>query len=86
MPWRTTDGQSVAPKGVPELPTLIEGVFEQNRLLDLLCNFTVFGETDSGLVKIIAGYHQFHAVRHAVNSTVAATAPEGDKRGCAYRP
>lgn len=80
MPWRTTDGQSVAPKGVPELPTLIEGVFEQNRLLDLLCNFTVFGETDSGLVKIIAGYHQFHAVRHAVNSTVAATAPEGDKR------
>lgn len=80
MPWRTTDGQSITPKGVPELPTLIEGVFEQGRLLDLLCNFTVFGETGSGLVKIIAGYHQFHAVRHAINSTVAATAPEGDKR------
>ncbi len=80
MPWRTTDGTDVASKGAPELSTLIEGVFEQRRLLDLLCYFTVFGETGSGLAKIIAGYHQFHAVRHAVNSTVTASAPEGNQR------
>lgn len=80
MPWRTTDGNDVAPKGAPELSTLIEGVFEHRRLLDLLCHFTVFGETGSGLAKIIAGYHQFHAVRHAVNSTVAASSPEGNQR------
>jgi len=80
MPWRTTDGTDVAPKGVPELSTLIEGVFEQRRLLDLLCDFTVYGETGSGLAKIIAGYHQFHAVRHAVKSTVTASAPEGNQR------
>lgn len=80
MPWRTTDGTDVAPKGAPELSTLIEGVFEHRRLLDLLCHFTVFGETGSGLAKIIAGYHQFHAVRHAVNRTVAASSPEGDQR------
>ncbi|MFM7008353.1 MAG: type I restriction endonuclease subunit R [Betaproteobacteria bacterium] len=80
MPWRTTDGTDVAPKGAPELSTLIEGVFEQRRLLDLLCYFTVFGETGSGLAKIIAGYHQFHAVRHAVNSTVTASAPDGNQR------
>lgn len=80
MPWRTTDGTDVAPKGAPELSTLIEGVFEQRRLLDLLCYFTVFGETGSGLAKIIAGYHQFHAVRHAVNSTVTASAPGGNQR------
>jgi type I restriction enzyme R subunit len=72
MPWRTTDGTNVAPKGAPELSTLIEGVFEHRRLLDLLCHFTVFGETGSGLAKIIAGYHQFHAVRRAVESTVRA--------------
>jgi len=72
MPWRTTDGREVAPKGAPELPTLIEGVFEHRRLLDLLRDFTVFGETGSGLVKIIAGYHQFHAVKKAVDSTVRA--------------
>jgi type I restriction enzyme R subunit len=75
MPWRTTDGTKVAPKGEPELPTLIEGVFDHRRLLDLLRDFTVFGETGSGLVKIIAGYHQFHAVRHAVDSTIRASMP-----------
>ncbi|MCC2971186.1 type I restriction endonuclease subunit R [Massilia sp. IC2-476] len=74
MPWRTTDGTDVSPKGAPELSTLIEGVFERRRLLDLLCNFTVFGETGSGLAKIIAGYHQFHAVAKAVESTVRAAA------------
>lgn len=73
MPWRTTDGQYIAPKGTPELATLIEGVFEQERLLDLLRHFTVFGETSSGLVKILAGYHQFHAVRKAVASTLRAS-------------
>ncbi len=80
MPWRTTDGKDVAPKGAPELSTLIDGVFEQRRLLDMLCHFTVFGETGSGLAKIIAGYHQFHAVQHAVNSTVTASAPGGNQR------
>lgn len=80
MPWRTTDGKAVASKGTPELPILIEGVFEQRRLLDLFCHFTVYGETGSGLSKIIAGYHQFHAVQHAVNSTVIASAPGGNRR------
>lgn len=80
MPWRTTDGTEIAPMGAPELSTLIEGVFEQRRFLALLRDFTVFGETGSGLVKIIAGYHQFHAVRHAVNSTVAASSPQGNHR------
>ncbi|PTD96926.1 type I restriction endonuclease subunit R [Pseudothauera lacus] len=80
MPWRTTDGSAVAPKGAPELSTLIAGVFEQGRLLSLLRDFTVFGNTldksgGAGLAKIIAGYHQFHAVRHAVASTLRASAP-----------
>ena len=75
MPWRTTDGRQVAAKGEPELSTLIEGVFEHRRLLALLRNFTVFAETGAGLAKIIAGYHQFHAVRHAVASTIRAAAP-----------
>ena len=80
MPWRTTDGKVIAAKGLPELSILIEGVFDRRRLLDLLHDFTVFGETGSGLSKIIAGYHQFHAVRHAVEKTVEASAPQGDRR------
>jgi type I restriction enzyme R subunit len=74
MPWRTTDGTAIAPKGAPELATLIEGVFEHRRLLALLRDFTVFGETGAGLAKIIAGYHQFHAVQKAVEQTLRASA------------
>jgi type I restriction enzyme R subunit len=73
MPWRTTDGRAIAPKGAPELATLIEGIFAPQRFLDLLRNFTVFGETGSGLAKIVAGYHQFHAVNRAVESTLRAS-------------
>lgn len=80
MPWRTTDGTDIAAKGSPEMSVLIEGVFEKRRFLDLVRNFTVFGDTGSGIAKIIAGYHQFHAVRHAVESTVTASAPEGDRK------
>ncbi|AUL99159.1 DEAD/DEAH box helicase [Rhodocyclaceae bacterium] len=80
MPWRTTDGTAMAPKGAPELSTLIEGVFEHRRLLELLRHFTVFGQTGAGLTKIIAGYHQFHAVKKAVAQTVRALPPVNEVR------
>jgi type I restriction enzyme R subunit len=80
MPWRTTDGTVISSKGEPELTVLIEGIFDRRRLLDLVHDFTVFGETQSGLKKLIAGYHQYHAVRHAVEKTIAASAPKGDRK------
>ena len=46
MPWRTTDGQVIAAQGLAGTgPVLIDGIFERRRLLDLLRDFTVFGET-----------------------------------------
>ena len=80
MAWRTVDGEQIAPKGMPELETLINGVFEQSRLLSLLRGFVVFENTGAGLIKKIAGYHQFHAVHKAVNCTIHATGDSGDKR------
>jgi len=80
MPWRTTSGVDVAPKGSPEMSVLIEGVFERGRLLSLLSDFTVFGDTPGGIAKIIAGYHQFHAVKRAVISTVEASRAQGDRK------
>lgn len=73
--WRTIDGDSEAPKAALELEVLIRGVFERQRFLDLLHHFIVFEEdSDSGqLHKIIAGYHQFHAVNAAVEETVRAS-------------
>jgi type I restriction enzyme R subunit len=75
MPWRTTDGKAISAKGLPEMQVLVEGIFEKTRFLDLIRDFTVFGTTDTGLAKIIAGYHQYHAVKRAVESTVRAIAP-----------
>jgi type I restriction enzyme R subunit len=80
MAWRTVDGVDVAPKGVPELETLINGIFNKATLLSLLKGFIVFENTGSGLIKKVAGYHQFHAVHKAVQSTIDATSESGDKR------
>lgn len=73
--WRTIDGQHDAATLSLELEVLIKGVFERQRFLDLLQHFIVFEEDpDSGaLHKIIAGYHQFHAVDAAVEETVRAS-------------
>jgi len=73
--WRTVDGESDAPRGTLELDVLVRGVFERRRFLDLLHHFILFEEDpDSGaLHKIIAGYHQFHAVNAAVEETVRAS-------------
>jgi type I restriction enzyme R subunit len=73
--WRTIDGEGDAPKSALELEVLVRGVFERQRFLDLLHHFIVFEkDPDSGaLHKIIAGYHQFHAVNAAVEETVRAS-------------
>jgi len=80
MAWRTVDGIEIAPKGMPELETLMKGVFDKARLLSLLKGFIVFENSGSGLIKKIAGYHQFHAVHKAVDCTIDATSDTGDKR------
>ena len=73
--WRTIDGEKDAPKTALELEVLVRGVFERQRFLDLLHHFIVFEEDPDGgaLHKIIAGYHQFHAVNAAVEETVRAS-------------
>jgi type I restriction enzyme R subunit len=80
MPWRTVTGNDLAAKGTPELETVLKGVFERRRFLALMKNFIVFGDTGSDVAKILAGYHQFHAVRKAVESTLSATAQGGDRK------
>ena len=76
MAWRTVDGKDIVPKGLPGLETLINGVFNKAHLLSLLRGFVVFENTGDSLIKKIAGYHQFHAVRYAVASTLRAIFPE----------
>src|SRR6266566_3479935 len=76
--WRTIEGEFDAPATALELETLVRGVFEKRRFLDLIRNFIAFEEdADRGTTnKIIAGYHQFHAVKTAVDETLRATAKD----------
>ena len=81
MPWRTVEGEELAPASTPQLEVLIKGLFEKRRLLDFLRYFIVFEDFGKGdPVKKIAGYHQFHAVNKAVQTTIKATRPAGDRR------
>jgi type I restriction enzyme R subunit len=77
MAWRTIDGVTLDPLGpFNELQTLVRGVLAPAYLLDYLRFFVLF-EDDGGLVKKIAGYHQFHAVRAAIAQVIAASRPDG---------
>jgi type I restriction enzyme R subunit len=81
MQWRTIDGVTLDPLGqFNELETLIRGVLAPAQLLDYLRFFVLF-EDDGALVKKIAGYHQFHAVRAAIKQVVAASRPGGTHKG-----
>jgi type I restriction enzyme R subunit len=73
MPWRTIEGEQLAPETMLQLEVLLRGVCEQQRLLDLLRYFIVFEDDGSGApLKKMAGYHQFHAVNTAVAETIRA--------------
>ncbi len=80
MPWRTVDGVTYPPEGSLELETLVRGVFAPSNLLSLMRHFTVFHPGKNGLVKIVAGYHQFHAALKALGHTISATSEQGDRK------
>ena len=72
-PWRTITGETLAAPHLTELQVMLEGVFEPGRFLAMVRDFIVFEDDGSGaLVKKMAGYHQFHAVRVAADETLRA--------------
>lgn len=77
MQWRTIDGVELDPLGqFNELETLVRGLLDPTYLLDYLRYFVLF-EDDGTLIKKIAGYHQYHAVRLAIQHVVQASRPQG---------
>ncbi len=76
MEWKTVDGSYENTK-FAQFDTFFEGLFQKGRLLDILRNFICFSREGQKLVKILAGYHQYFAVRKAVKSTRHATDGKG---------
>ncbi|MGX0136300.1 type I restriction endonuclease subunit R [Cupriavidus metallidurans] len=81
LAWRTIDGHETDPLGaMHELETLTRGLFRRDYLLEYLHHFILF-QDDGQLVKKVAAYHQFHAVRAVVQSVLQASAPGGSRKG-----
>ena len=73
LPWRTIMNEDDRPRLQMELETLIRGFFKPELFLDYIRYFVLFEQDGDSIVKKIAGYHQFHAVREAVRATVIAS-------------
>lgn len=88
MTWKTKDGLKEDPNTEPQINTLVEGILNPQRLLEVIKDFTVFEKEEkydeqTGLkrietVKKIAGYHQYYAVKKAVESTLQAAKDNGN--------
>ena len=76
MAWKTTDGDYENTQ-FAQFDTFFEGLFEKTRFLDILKNFICFNVDGEKTFKILAGYHQYFAVKKAVASTVKATTTDG---------
>ena len=76
MEWKTVDGSYENTK-YAQFDTFFNGIFEKSRLLDILKNFICFSNENKGAVKILSGYHQYFAVKKAIESTKHATQTDG---------
>lgn len=88
MTWKTKDGLKEDPNTEPQINTLVEGMLNPKRLLEIIKDFTVFEkeekiDEENGLSQVettkkIAGYHQYYAVKKAVDSTIQAAQDNGN--------
>ena len=76
MEWKTKDGD-YENTAFAQFDTFFEGMFQIERLLDILKNFILFSGDSQKPIKILAGYHQYFAVRKAVEKAVTATNSDG---------
>src|SRR5690554_4856626 len=81
MSWKTKDGKTEATHLEMQMQVMFDGMLNKQTLLDLISQFIVFEKSDAKTLKKVAAYHQYYAVNKAVESTVKASAQEGDKRG-----
>ncbi|MCK7632217.1 type I restriction endonuclease subunit R [Shewanella putrefaciens] len=78
LPWKTVSTENDKPLLEYQLETMVRGFFKQDLLLDYIRYFVLFETDNDNIIKKIAGYHQFHAVRAAVEATVRASNTSGN--------
>ena len=76
MEWKTKDGNYES-TDFADYDTFFEGIFQKERLLDIIKNFICFSKDEAGSAKILAGYHQYFAVKKAIERTKIAVQNDG---------
>lgn len=76
MEWKTKDGKYESSQFI-DYDTFFEGIFIKERFIDIIKNFICFSKEESGAAKILAAYHQYFAVKKAVERTKKATQGDG---------
>lgn len=76
MEWKTKDG-NYENTAYAQFDTFYEGMFQRERLLDIIKNFILFADDSQNPIKILAGYHQYFAVRKAIEKAKVATTTDG---------
>ncbi len=84
MTWKSENGERPEESGVNYFTTLINGVFPKERILDIICNFIVVQDSKGKTMKIMAGYHQYFAVRRAVERTKKSIEENSRKVGVVW--
>ena len=84
MAWKSEDGEKPAENMTDFFTVALNGMFPKERLLDIIRNFIVFQDIQGKTVKILAGYHQYFAVRKAVESTRKALKEKSRKVGVVW--
>lgn len=94
MNWRSVDGENIEPLEVPQYEVMLRGMLSKDRLIDIIQNFILFQESheeerdEKGskigdkktIAKIMAAYHQYFAVKKAVEHTKTATSENGNRK------
>jgi type I restriction enzyme R subunit len=94
MNWRSIDGEKIEPLNIPQYEVMIKGMLSKERLLDIIENFLLFQESSEDdydndgnkieqkktIIKILAAYHQYFAVKKAIEKTRLAVSEKGDRK------
>lgn len=94
MNWRSIDGKTIEPFSSPQYEVLFKGMLAKERLLDIIENYILFQESKEEekdfygnkigdkktIIKIMAAYHQYFAVKKAIEKTKEATSEDGDRK------
>jgi type I restriction enzyme R subunit len=81
MSWKTKDGETTADHLQPQMEVMFFGMLNKQTLLDVISQFVVFEKSETKTLKKVAAYHQYYAVNKALESTISASATNGDRRG-----